>query len=85
MELQQLKLITGGRCPLTPVVGEGYLGSLIPHTFESAHGFLTVVDILDQWLGSSCEYYKIKTATESLLIVRHDVETDKWEITKWFD
>lgn len=42
-----------------------------------------VEEILDQWLAPSHRYFKLKTTSGEVFILRHETEEEFWEITTY--
>jgi hypothetical protein len=42
---------------------------------------VSVVEVLDQWLAPDHRYFKLRGSDGDTYLVRHDVRTDRWELT----
>ncbi len=58
----------------------GYRGEETPVGFGHGDRRVEVLEILDRWLAPDHRYFKVRTA-DGVYILRHDVASDRWEIT----
>lgn len=59
----------------------GYRGEETPRRLQIGSCRMDIVEILDRWLAPQHRYFKFKTADGALWIVRHDSQTEQWELT----
>ena len=59
----------------------GYRGEQTPRSICFGTKRIEVKTILDQWLSPDHRYFKIMDEDGSLYIIRHDVISQKWELT----
>ncbi len=59
----------------------GYRGDETPTALVIGDRRIAVVEILDRWLAPSHRYFKIHGDDGDVYIVRHDVESGRWELT----
>lgn len=59
----------------------GYRGEQTPRRFVLAGVRVEVADVLDCWLAPNHRYFKVQDAEGALCILRHDVESELWELT----
>lgn len=59
----------------------GYRGEQTPRSIRFDSRKIEVKTILDQWLSPDHRYFKIMDEDGSLYIIRHDVISQKWELT----
>ncbi len=59
----------------------GYRGEETPRRFWLASRKIEIRDILDRWLAPDHRYFKILGDDGAVYIIRHDIESWKWEIT----
>lgn len=53
-----------------------------PVSFTLYDRHFTVREILDIWYGSDQVYYKLIADDNILYIIKHDLETDSWELVE---
>jgi hypothetical protein len=53
-----------------------------PVSFTLYDRLFTVREILDIWYGSDDTYYKLMAEDNILYIIKHDLETDSWELVE---
>jgi hypothetical protein len=58
----------------------GYRGEETPRRLFIGERPIEVVTILDRWLGPDHRYFKLRGDDDGLYILRHDSETDTWEL-----
>lgn len=58
----------------------GYKADERPVSFTVANRRFEVREILDQWQGMDHTYFKLITDDGNLYIIRHDKESDEWEM-----
>jgi hypothetical protein len=59
----------------------GHRGGEAPRALVIGGRRVIVLEILDRWLASSHRYFKIRGDDGDVYIVRHDEESDAWELT----
>ena len=62
----------------------GYRGEETPRRFRigrPGERWIEVADVLDRWLDPDHRYFKLLGADGDLYILRHDAESDAWELT----
>jgi hypothetical protein len=63
----------------------GYRGEETPRRFWLGSSAIDVDEILDRWLGPDHRYFKLRAGTGDTYILRHDVATERWELTLYRD
>lgn len=58
----------------------GYKADERPVSFTLVNRTFQVKEILDQWYGVDHTYYKLIADDLNLYIIRHDKESDEWEM-----
>jgi len=66
--------------PITVNCYAGYRGEQEPRSFEMGGDIVSVLEIRDRWLSPDYRYFKIIDHDECLYIIRHDVNTQVWEL-----
>lgn len=61
----------------------GYRGEETPRRFAIGARRIEVVDVLDRWLDPDHRYFKVLGDDGDVHILRHDVEGDAWELTRY--
>jgi len=59
----------------------GHRGDEIPRAVVIGDRRVTVVDMLDRWLGPDHRYFKFTGDDGDAYIIRHDAGADVWELT----
>ena len=59
----------------------GYRGEETPRAFALGSRRIEVLEVLDRWLEPEQRYFKLLGDDGDLYILRHDAETDGWELT----
>jgi hypothetical protein len=59
----------------------GYRGEETPRRFRLGGRWIEVRDVVDRWLDPDHRYFKLIGDDGDLYILRHDIETDAWELT----
>ena len=59
----------------------GYRGEETPRRFYLGERVVEAVEVLDCWLAPDHRYFKIKGDDGAIYIIRHDVPSDRWELT----
>lgn len=58
----------------------GFRGEESPTGFVLGENSVSVAEILDCWLAPEHRYFKVRGSDGALYILRHDVNTDLWEL-----
>ena len=56
-------------------------GQDVPRRFFIGQRAITVTDTLDRWLDPEHSYFKLRGSDGGIYILRHDTETNLWELT----
>lgn len=59
----------------------GYRGEETPRRFRLGARTVEVAEIVDRWIDPEHRYFKLRGDDGDLYILRHDAETDAWEMT----
>ncbi len=59
----------------------GYRGEETPRRFFVGARRIEVTDVIDCWLGSDHRYFKVVGEDDAVYILRHNVPTERWELT----
>lgn len=59
----------------------GHRGEQTPRAITLGNRRVEVRDVLDQWLASDHRYFKLLGDDGDVYLVRHDVTSDRWELT----
>ena len=59
----------------------GYRGEETPRRFNIGSRNIEVTEVIDQWLAPDHRYFKVKGDDDGIYILRHDVASDRWELT----
>ena len=59
----------------------GYRGEQTPRRFRLHERTFDIDTVVDQWLAPDHRYFKVRTTSGALCILRHDVLADRWELT----
>jgi hypothetical protein len=59
----------------------GHRGEQTPRVLVLGDQRVSVVEVLDQWLAPDHRYFKVRGSDGDAYLVRHDVCTDRWELT----
>lgn len=59
----------------------GYRGEETPRRFRLGSRTVEVAEVLDRWLDPEHRYFKLRGDDGDLYILRHDAESDAWEMT----
>ncbi len=59
----------------------GYRGEETPRRFFLGERAIAVVSVIDQWLAPDHRYFKVAGDDGAVYILRHDVPSDRWELT----
>ena len=73
----------------------GYFGQGLGAHHEPCRFFfgqreVVTVDVIDRWLAFDHRYFKLRGDDDATYILRHDLPTNRWELTlydslNWFD
>ena len=58
----------------------GYRGEETPRRVQIADSWLEIEEILDRWLAPDHRYFKIRCGDGETRLLRHDVESQRWEL-----
>ena len=71
--------------PAFPVVDvechAGYRGEETPRRFRLGERQVEIAEVVDSWLAPDHRYFKVKDSQGDLYTLRHDVASDRWELT----
>ena len=70
--------------PLFPIKVKchaGYRGEELPRRLIFGEREVVVEEIQDRWLAPDHRYFKVIGDDESLYIIRHDANSNQWELT----
>jgi hypothetical protein len=59
----------------------GYRGEETPRRFFLGTRRVEALEIIDRWLAPDHRYFKLRADDGATYILRHDVPTDRWEMT----
>jgi hypothetical protein len=59
----------------------GYRGEETPRRFGLAGDTIEIADVVDRWLAPDHRYFKVRDGDGALYILRHDVASERWELT----
>ena len=59
----------------------GHRGEETPRRFYLGDHVVDVLEVLDRWLSPEHRYFKCRGDDDATYILRHDVITDRWELT----
>jgi hypothetical protein len=59
----------------------GHRGDETPRAFTLGGRRIVVDEVTDRWLAPAHRYFKLKDAGSHTYIIRHDMNTDRWELT----
>ena len=59
----------------------GYRGEQTPRAISVGDRRVAVAEVLDQWLAPDHRYFKVRGDDGDTYVVRHDVSSDRWELT----
>ena len=59
----------------------GYRGEETPRRFSIGTRSIEVLEVIDQWLAPDHRYFKVKGDDDGVYILRHDVASNRWELT----
>lgn len=60
---------------------EGYRGEETPRALRIGSNRIGVKKVLDRWLAPDHRYFKLLGDDDSVYLIRHDIETLRWELT----
>ena len=61
----------------------GYRGDETPRRILFDGRAVTVVEVIDRWLGSDHRYFKVHGSDNATYILRQDIPTHRWEMTMY--
>ena len=59
----------------------GHRGEETPSSFRLGKRKVEVREVIDRWLAPDDRYFKVRGDDGSVYILRHDVTSDRWELT----
>jgi hypothetical protein len=59
----------------------GYRAEEAPRALRIGERRLTVVEVIDRWLGPDHRYFKVRGDDGVTYIVRYDEHRDEWDLT----
>jgi hypothetical protein len=59
----------------------GYRSEETPRRFRLAGTTIEIAEVLDRWLAPDHRYFKVRDGNGDLYILRHDVASERWELT----
>jgi len=68
--------------PITVKTYSGYKADERPTSFGIGRRVFQVKAYLDRWYGEGYGYFKLKADDGYIYIIRHDMETNQWELVK---
>ncbi len=60
----------------------GYGAQEDPISFKIVDTTFLVTEILDRWYGAESAYFKLIADDGNLYMVKHELETDEWELVQ---
>ena len=61
----------------------GYRGEQEPRSLSLGDRTVQIVAVLDRWLAPDHRYFKCRGSDGDTYILRHDVASDRWELTMY--
>lgn len=59
----------------------GYRGEETPRRFRLKSRNIEVMEVIDRWLAPTHRYFKVLGDDGGTYILRHDMDTNSWEMT----
>jgi hypothetical protein len=59
----------------------GYRGEETPRRFRLKSRNIEVMEVIDRWLAPTNRYFKVLGDDGGTYILRHDMDTNSWEMT----
>ena len=59
----------------------GYRAEETPQRFFLGERQVDILDVIDRWLAPDYRYFKVRCNDDGIYILRHEVQTDQWELT----
>ena len=59
----------------------GHRGEETPRAFWLGERQIEVTEVMDRWLAPEHRYFKCRSSDGGIYILRHDVESGRWELT----
>ena len=59
----------------------GHRGEQTPRVLVLGDRRIDVTEVVDAWLGPDHRYFKLRGADGDTYLVRHDEQSDTWEVT----
>jgi hypothetical protein len=63
----------------------GPIGLPEPRAFSLGERRVNVVTIIDRWISAQQNYFKLEAQDGAIYILRHDEQSDVWEMTLFQD
>ena len=61
----------------------GHRGEETPRRFTLDGRAIEVAEVVDRWLAPDHRYFKLRDPQGATWILRHDLRTDRWELTMY--
>lgn len=58
----------------------GYRGEETPRRLRLGGRTLEIAEVIDRWLAPDHRYFKVRTESGAIYILRHDEERSEWEV-----
>jgi len=75
--------VTELRIPVSVECDAGHGGEATPRCFSFGGRPVKVAELLDSWLAPDHRYFKLRGENGACYILRHDVESGRWELTMY--
>ena len=59
----------------------GYRGEELPRRIYLGERLIEVADVVDRWLAPEHRYFKLRCIEGDTYILRHDNQSDRWDLT----
>jgi hypothetical protein len=59
----------------------GYRGEETPRRLYFGERAVEVEEVLDRWIAPDHRYFKLRANDGSTYIIRHDIRSDRWELS----
>lgn len=76
-----LSRMTQGHLSLRVECYAGNRGEETPRRFHLGSRTVEVEEVIDQWIGPTHRYFKVKGDDKGIYILRHDEHDNSWELT----
>ena len=61
----------------------GHRGEQTPRALVLGDRRIEIVEVVDQWLAPDHRYFKLRCDDGAVYIVRHDAQSQAWELTMY--